>query len=72
LIVLIEQIVEVREGRNSDGFNRYSYKAVEEQSFSLLVEGERQGKIVEWLAYFMGLIYFIWASWQYICSVTIT
>ena len=43
LIVLIESIVEVREGQNSDGFDRYPFEEAEDQSFSLLVEGEIQG-----------------------------
>ena len=44
LIVLTEHIVEVREKQNSDGFDRYPFEEAEEQSFSLLVEGEIQGK----------------------------
>ena len=39
IIVLIESIVEVREGQNSDGF-------AENKSFSLLVEGEMQGTCI--------------------------
>ena len=40
--MLTEHILEVREGQNSDGFDRYPY---EEQSFSVIVEGERQGRL---------------------------
>ena len=43
LIVSTEDIVDVREGQNSDGFDRYPYEEVKEQSFSILVEGEMQG-----------------------------
>ena len=44
IIVLTEHIVEVREVQNSDGFDRYPYEEKKEQSLSLLVEGEIQGK----------------------------
>ena len=43
-IVSTQDIVEIRKGQNSDGFDRYPYPEVEEQSFSILVEGERQGR----------------------------
>ena len=43
LIVLTEQIVEVREGQNSEGFIRYPYEEVNDQSFSVLVEGVKRG-----------------------------
>ena len=43
LIVLTEHIVEVREGQNSDGFDRYPFEEAVDQSFSLVVEGEMQG-----------------------------
>ena len=42
-LVLTEHILEVREGQNSDGFDRYPYEEVNDQSFSVIVEGEKQG-----------------------------
>ena len=41
-IVLTEHIVDVREGQNSDGFDRYPYEEMNSQSLSILVEGEKQ------------------------------
>ena len=41
--MLTEQIVDVREGQNSGGFDRYPYEEVKDQSFSVLVEGTKQG-----------------------------
>ena len=41
--MLTEHILEVREGQNSDGFDRYPYEEVDNQSFSVIVEGEKQG-----------------------------
>ena len=43
LKVLAEDIVDVKEGQDSDGFDRYPYEEVEDQSFSLLYEGEILG-----------------------------
>lgn len=43
LIVLTEHIVDVKEGQNSEGFYRYPYEEVNDQSFSVLVEGTKQG-----------------------------
>ena len=43
LTVMTEHIVEVREGQNSEGFERYPYEEVNDQSFSVLVEGTKQG-----------------------------
>ena len=40
---MTEQIVEIREGQNSEGFDRYPYEEVTDQSFSILVEGQKQG-----------------------------
>ena len=45
ILVLTEHIVEVREKQNSDGFDRYPFEEAEDESFSLLVEGEIQGKL---------------------------
>ena len=45
LIVLTEYIVEVKEGQNSEGFDRYPYEEVKDQSLSVLIEGEIQGKL---------------------------
>ena len=42
--MVTEHIVDVREGQNSDGFDRYPYEEMEEQSLSILVEGEKQSK----------------------------
>ena len=41
--VMTEHIVDVREGQNSDGFDRYPYEEMEEQSLSILVEREKIG-----------------------------
>ena len=35
--------MEVKEGQNSDGFDRYPYEELEDQSLSILIEGEIQG-----------------------------
>ena len=43
---MTEHIVDVREGQNSDGFDRYPYEEMEEQSLSILVEGEKQSKLL--------------------------
>ena len=40
--VMTEHIVDVREGQNSDGFDRYPYEEMEGQSLSILVEGEKR------------------------------
>ena len=40
--VLTEHIVEVREGQDSEGFDRYPYEEVDDQSFSVLVEGVKR------------------------------
>ena len=42
--MLTEHIVDVREGQNSDGFDRYPYEEMEGQSLSILVEGEKQSR----------------------------
>ena len=42
--MVTEHIVDVREGQNSDGFDRYPYEEMEKQSLSILVEGEKQSK----------------------------
>ena len=41
---MTEHIVDVREGQNSDGFDRYPYEEMERQSLSILVEGEKQSR----------------------------
>ena len=43
-VVMTEHIVDVREGQNSDGFDRYPYEEMEGQSLSILVEGEKQSR----------------------------
>ena len=40
--VMTEHIVDVREGQNSDGFDRYPYEEMKDQSLSILIEGEKQ------------------------------
>ena len=42
--MLTEHIVDVREGQNSDGFDRYPYEEMEGQSLSILVEGEKRSR----------------------------
>ena len=42
---MTEHIVDVREGQNSDGFDRYPYEEMKEQSLSIVVEGEKQGEL---------------------------
>ena len=44
--VMTEHIVDVREGQNSCGFDRYPYDELEDQSLSILVEGEKQSKLI--------------------------
>ena len=39
---MTEHIVDVREGQNSDGFDRYPYDEMKDQSLSVLVEGEKR------------------------------
>ena len=41
---MTEHIVDVREGQNSDGFDRYPFDELNDQSLSILVEGEKQSK----------------------------
>ena len=41
--MLTENIVEVREEQKLEGFDRYPYEEVEDQSFSVLVEGKKRG-----------------------------
>lgn len=41
--MLTEHVVEVREGQDSEGFDRYPYEEVDDQSFSVLVEGIKRG-----------------------------
>ena len=43
--VMTEHIVDVREGQSSDGFDRYPYEEMEEQSLSILFEGEKQSEL---------------------------
>jgi len=44
LSVLTEHIVDVREGQKSDGFDKYPYDEMENQSLSVIVEVEKQSK----------------------------
>jgi len=46
LIVLTEYIIDVREGQNSDGFDRYPFEEAENESFSLLYEEEISGNLL--------------------------
>ena len=48
---MTEHIVDVREGQNSSGFERYPYDKLEDQSLSALVEGEKQSKLIEKSSY---------------------
>ena len=43
---MTEHIVNVREGQNSNGFDRYPYEEMKGQSLSVLVEGEKRSKLV--------------------------
>jgi len=43
---MTEHIVDVREGQNSDGFDRYPYDEMKDQSLSVLVEGEKQSMYI--------------------------
>ena len=45
IAVMTEHIVDVREGQSSDGFDRYPYEEMEEQSLSILFEGEKQSEL---------------------------
>ena len=40
--VMTENIVDVREGQDTDGFDRYPYEEMERHSLSVLFEGEKQ------------------------------
>ena len=42
--VVTEHIVDVTEGQNSDGFDRFPYEEMERQSLSIKVEGEKQSR----------------------------
>ena len=42
--VVTEHIVDVREGQNSDGFDRFPYEEMERQSLSIIVEGEKHSR----------------------------
>ena len=44
LSVLTEHIVDVRKGQKSDGFDKYPYDEMENQSLSVIVEVEKQSK----------------------------
>ena len=44
ITVMTENIVDVREGQNSDGFERYPYEEMKNHSLSVLVEGEKQSR----------------------------
>ena len=44
--MLTEHVVEVREGQDSEGFDRYPYEEVDDQSFSVLVEGMKRGWMI--------------------------
>ena len=41
---MTEHIVDVREGQDSDGFDRYPYEEMKHQSLSILIEGEKRSK----------------------------
>ena len=43
---MTEHVVDVREGQNSDGFDRYPYEEMEKQSLSIIVEGEKRSMYV--------------------------
>ena len=43
--MLIDSIVDVREGQDSDGFDRYPYEEMKNQSLSIVVEGEKPSNI---------------------------
>ena len=75
MVVLIEDIVDVREGQNSDGFDRYPYSEVEKQSFSVLVEGEMQGSysdhVTSMILHLVGQKTISCAKWQQICCAAV-
>lgn len=43
--VMTEHIVDVRKGQNSNGFDKFPFEEMEEQSLSILVEIEKQCKL---------------------------
>lgn len=57
-LVTTDSIVEIRDRQRTDGFDRYPFEEVEDQSFSVIVESEKIG----------GLINNYLISWQYILS----
>ena len=46
--VMTEHIVDVREGQNSIGFDRWPFDELEDQSLSVLIEGEKQSKLISY------------------------
>ena len=44
---MTEHIVDVREGQNSDGFDRYPFDELNNQSLSIVVEGEKQSELLK-------------------------
>jgi len=44
--VLTEHIIDVREGQNSDGFDKYPYEEMKYQSLSVFFEEEKQSKFL--------------------------
>ena len=43
---MTENIVDVREGQDTDGFDRWPYEEMERQSLSVLFEGEKQSWLI--------------------------
>ena len=71
-LVLTEHILEVRDGQNSDGFDRYPYEEVSNQSFSVIVEGEKQGTVCLECVSIVILYAITKSCWEEIFSVAIT
>ena len=55
---MTEHIVDVREGQNSDGFDRYPYDEMKKQSLSVIFEGEKRSKLIK-------------ISYDYVCPLVL-
>ena len=62
--VMTEHIVDVREGQHSDGFDRYPFEEMEDQSLSILVEGEKRSRPINNV-----LLAFLAYSYIYPCMI---
>ena len=57
---MTEHIVDLREGQNSDGFYRYPYEEMKDHSLSVLFEGEKQCRLINFLTLFLACFVFVY------------